>query len=218
MTKAELHRAICNRCSDIYAAKNKDYGDSFALLRKEYPEAILIRIGDKYNRLKQLIRTGDKPAVAESVDDTLMDLACYCLMELVERVLETGALQEQQEIIREAEPEEPEAPQKKTVNKRIRTEKEKTCSVCGKTFLGAPAAKFCSPECRQKGKAAAVAEKSTKPAPATTVGTNGECLREDCIFKGKAGNLTTCDYLLHTKIPRGCPVDNCDKYEPKDRN
>lgn len=100
---------------------------------------------------------------------------------------------------------------------RVRNEKEKTCSVCGKIFIGAPAAKFCSSECRRKNKTAASKAKTGGTVLAKTVGPDGECLRDDCVFKGKAGNLMTCDYLLHTKIPRGCPVENCDKYEPKGR-
>lgn len=213
MTKTELHRVICNQCSDIYAAKNKDYGDSFAVLRKEFPEAILIRIGDKYNRLKQLIRSGEKPAVAESIDDTLMDLACYCLMELVERKLEAGNVPNQHEVVQGADAEDPSEPQKKTVKKKVWTEKEKTCSVCGKTFLGAPAAKFCSPECKRKNKVSSAEEQTAEPEPVAAVGPNGECLRKDCIFIGKTGGLTTCDYLLTTKIPRGCSIENCDKYD-----
>lgn len=66
--KPALHEAICENLNTIYMQKNNDYGDSFAEMRKEYPNAILIRIHDKYARLKRL-----------------MDLANYCIMELVER-------------------------------------------------------------------------------------------------------------------------------------
>ena len=83
MNKTELHKQICEQLTQTYEAKNHDYGDSFSVLRREYSNAILIRIFDKYSRLKTLI---DKEAkVDESIDDTLMDLANYCIMELVER-------------------------------------------------------------------------------------------------------------------------------------
>ena len=84
-TKVDLHKFLCERIHSVYEAKNKDYGDSFSFLRKEFPEAILIRLGDKYNRLKALMKNGKAEVKDESVEDTLLDLANYCLMEIVER-------------------------------------------------------------------------------------------------------------------------------------
>jgi len=84
MTKPEKHAAICQRMNAIYSAKNHDYGDSFAQLRKRQPNAILVRLYDKYLRLETLMQ-GEKAQVAESIDDTLIDLANYCIMELIER-------------------------------------------------------------------------------------------------------------------------------------
>ena len=75
--KLNIHKEICNNLHETYEAKNADYGDSFALVRGEYPNAILIRLNDKLN--------GGKQHVDESIDDTLLDLANYCIMELVER-------------------------------------------------------------------------------------------------------------------------------------
>lgn len=76
---------ICSTLNDIYAKKNHDYGDSFAKLRNELPGAILVRIYDKYSRLKTLMEGAEQRVMDESIDDTLMDLANYCIMELVER-------------------------------------------------------------------------------------------------------------------------------------
>lgn len=71
---------------DIYSRKNADYGDSFAKVRKEVPNAILVRLMDKMERIKTLLFNGERLQVAdEKVDDTLLDLANYCLMEVVER-------------------------------------------------------------------------------------------------------------------------------------
>jgi len=83
--KVELHSGICETLNDIYERKNHDYGDSFAKLRNELPNAILVRIYDKYSRLKTLMQGADQKVKDESIDDTLMDLANYCIMELVER-------------------------------------------------------------------------------------------------------------------------------------
>lgn len=44
-----------------------------------------IRLEDKLNRLKALTRNGNQQVNDESIDDTLMDLANYAIMTLVER-------------------------------------------------------------------------------------------------------------------------------------
>ena len=83
-SKADIHSGICNRLNDIYRCKNADYGDSFAKLREEYPEAICIRLQDKLNRLKTLMQN-EARVKDESIEDTLLDLANYAIMEVVER-------------------------------------------------------------------------------------------------------------------------------------
>lgn len=85
--KLNIHKEICNNLHETYEAKNADYGDSFALVRGKYPNAILIRLNDKLNRLETLMN-GGKQHVDESIDDTLLDLANYCIMELVERKID----------------------------------------------------------------------------------------------------------------------------------
>lgn len=82
--KIETHRIICEKLTDTYAMKNHDYGDSFSKMRKEYDNAILIRIYDKYSRLKTLKGGAEQKVMDEGIKDTLMDLANYCIMELVE--------------------------------------------------------------------------------------------------------------------------------------
>jgi hypothetical protein len=84
-----VHAALCNVMHDLYIRKNQDYGNSFAVLRKEYPPAICIRLFDKYLRLKTLIFDAKDPRVVdESIEDTLMDIANYCVMELTERYMD----------------------------------------------------------------------------------------------------------------------------------
>ena len=82
--KATQFRSIANGLADLYEKKNSDYGDSFAKLRAEFDNAILIRIADKYNRLKSLKSGKIQQVSDESIKDTLLDLANYCIMELVE--------------------------------------------------------------------------------------------------------------------------------------
>lgn len=90
MNKIKIHKSVCDEMHDTYVAKNSDYGDSFSKLRKEYGNiAILIRLSDKLERLKTLM-LGDKPpeVTGESIDDTLLDLANYAVMEVVERKID----------------------------------------------------------------------------------------------------------------------------------
>ena len=82
--KVEIHAKICQSMTDLYKRKNHDYGDSFAKMRKEFDNAILIRIYDKFSRLKTLKSGATQKVSDESIKDTLFDLANYCIMELVE--------------------------------------------------------------------------------------------------------------------------------------
>lgn len=81
--KTDKHIAICAELKDIYEAKNTDYGNSFAKQLEEYGlVSAAIRLEDKLNRFKHLI--GNEAKVDESIQDTLMDLANYAVMTLIE--------------------------------------------------------------------------------------------------------------------------------------
>ena len=84
--KKKLHAKICNEINELYARKNRDYGDSFGLSFAEEGLAMArIRIGDKFNRFKALSRDPDRQMVMdESVRDTLIDLANYAIMTIIE--------------------------------------------------------------------------------------------------------------------------------------
>lgn len=84
MNKVQKHEQICEELNEIYEKKNADYGDSYSKLREEFPDSILIRIYDKYSRLKSLMNA-EAQVKDESIEDTLKDLANYCIMELIER-------------------------------------------------------------------------------------------------------------------------------------
>jgi hypothetical protein len=88
MSKTDLHREICERLNKIYTAKNKDYGDSFGEGFQEYGLTMsAIRLDDKLHRFKQLIKQ-EAEVKDESIIDTLMDLANYSIMTIIE--LENG--------------------------------------------------------------------------------------------------------------------------------
>lgn len=86
--KVVEHHNICSELTDLYARKNADYGDSFGKSYQEYGLAApCLRLDDKLNRLKSL-RTKESQVTDESIDDTLMDLANYAIMTLIERRME----------------------------------------------------------------------------------------------------------------------------------
>lgn len=92
MTKVEKHKELCNYLNDLYARKNADYGDSFHLSYIEEGMAMpRIRLGDKLNRFKQLSKCASSQQVNdESIRDTLIDLANYALMTVLELDEEQG--------------------------------------------------------------------------------------------------------------------------------
>ena len=84
-SKIEKHQKICNELNALYAKKNHDYGDSFHLSFVEEGMAMArIRLGDKYNRFKTLSRSDKQEVNDESIRDTLIDLANYAIMTILE--------------------------------------------------------------------------------------------------------------------------------------
>ncbi len=85
MTKPERHKALCNILNEIYKQKNQAYGDSFHDTFVEEGLAMArIRLSDKLNRFKTLSRNPNIDQADESLTDTLLDLANYALMTILE--------------------------------------------------------------------------------------------------------------------------------------
>ena len=87
MTDKEYkHKQLCESLNALYVRKNHDYGDSFHQTFKEEGFAMArIRLSDKLNRFKTLSRKRGEPQVKdESIQDTLLDLANYALMTVLE--------------------------------------------------------------------------------------------------------------------------------------
>ena len=86
MKKVEQHSIISRELTELYERKNADYGDSFGKSYAEYGLAMpSIRLEDKLNRLKNLtLRSGKQQIAEESIRDTLMDLANYAIMSIIE--------------------------------------------------------------------------------------------------------------------------------------
>ena len=86
VAKVERHKKLCDTLNTIYEKKNHDYGDSFNETFVEEGMAMArIRLSDKLNRFKKLTKPDSRQLVNdESVRDTLLDLANYALMTVLE--------------------------------------------------------------------------------------------------------------------------------------
>lgn len=73
--------SIVEQMKEIYSRKNSDYGNSFEQsLDEEGLAAARIRLGDKWNRFKTLSKGKEIKVTNESLQDTLIDMANYCIM------------------------------------------------------------------------------------------------------------------------------------------
>ena len=61
----------------LFKQKNTDYGDAFA---NHGPIGVLVRLGDKIQRLQKITRTNVQLVKTESLRDTLIDLHNYAAM------------------------------------------------------------------------------------------------------------------------------------------
>lgn len=84
-SKVGRHADICKEINELYARKNHDYGDSFHQTFLEEGLAMArIRLGDKLARFNALTKSGDQQVNDESIRDTLIDLANYAIMTVME--------------------------------------------------------------------------------------------------------------------------------------
>lgn len=81
----QMHKRLLQEMHELYCMKNADYGDSFHLSFEEEGMAMArIRLGDKMNRFKTLTRSETAMVQDESIRDTLIDLANYAVMTVME--------------------------------------------------------------------------------------------------------------------------------------
>lgn len=80
-------RDITEKMRETFLKKNHDYGNSFHETWDEFGDkgiiTALTQISHKYHRLMN-IGLGTKPLVDESIDDTLLDMANYCILTIME--------------------------------------------------------------------------------------------------------------------------------------
>lgn len=77
------YRAIVKQMLEIYKRKSEDYGNTSSDMHKEWGEAYyLIMVEQKIKRLIELYRK-ESPK-NESIEDSWLDLANYCVLRLME--------------------------------------------------------------------------------------------------------------------------------------
>lgn len=85
MDQYEKHKKICDTLNETYIQKNEAYGNSFTdTFEKLGLISAVTRITDKYNRLVNLATNPNVDIGDESIKDTLLDMANYCIMTYME--------------------------------------------------------------------------------------------------------------------------------------
>jgi hypothetical protein len=75
--RIEQMQKVHKEALGLFTKKNADYGDSFA---NYGPVGVIVRMGDKINRLSSVTKNGVHFVDNESIRDTLIDLHNYAAM------------------------------------------------------------------------------------------------------------------------------------------
>lgn len=86
MNKIERHKELLDNLHNLYIAKNHDYGDSVHDTYEKYGlTSFLVRMEDKLNRVRTLNKNiNDIQVPTEKIEDTLLDLANYAILAVLE--------------------------------------------------------------------------------------------------------------------------------------
>lgn len=85
MNNVEHFKKIATELGELYDKKNTAYNNSFGDTYKKLGIiSAVTRISDKYNRLCNLATNPDIDNLGESLEDTLRDMASYCIMTVME--------------------------------------------------------------------------------------------------------------------------------------
>ena len=80
MDRLSQLKKIQYEAANLFERKNKDYGDAFA---NYGPIGVIVRMGDKINRLSSVTNQGINLVKTESIRDTLIDLHNYSAMAIM---------------------------------------------------------------------------------------------------------------------------------------
>lgn len=81
----DTFESVLDEMKELHAKKDKDYGSAFHKSFEEFgATAGVVRLNDKMERVKALVKNGKAEVKDESILDTLKDLASYAVMLYVE--------------------------------------------------------------------------------------------------------------------------------------
>lgn len=85
----DVHKKLLDDMHDLYIKKNADYGNSVHDTYEKYGlVSFLVRMEDKLNRVRNLnkdnVKISDAKVQDEKIEDTLMDLANYAILAIME--------------------------------------------------------------------------------------------------------------------------------------
>jgi hypothetical protein len=84
MTYRDMHDAVLEEIRSIDIRKDHDYGSSFSNIYQKFGLlSSVIRLNDKMSRLETLV-SKEAQVKDESIRDTLLDMANYCIKTIVE--------------------------------------------------------------------------------------------------------------------------------------
>lgn len=92
--KIQKHKELIDGLHELYVTKNSDYGDSVHDTYKKYGlTSFLVRLEDKLNRARTLSRKGtwDRKVLDEKIEDTLLDMANYAILAVIELQMDQEA-------------------------------------------------------------------------------------------------------------------------------
>ena len=81
----DTFESVLDKMKDLHAKKDKDYGSAFHKSFEEFGvTAGVVRLNDKMERVKSLVKNGKAEVKEEGLLDSLEDMACYAVMLYVE--------------------------------------------------------------------------------------------------------------------------------------
>tara|TARA_Y100000590_G_scaffold61203_1_gene65380 strand:- start:3156 stop:3512 length:357 start_codon:yes stop_codon:yes gene_type:complete len=80
MDRMKQFKTVQEEALDLFSKKNADYGDAFANFG---PVGVIVRMGDKINRLSNVTKSNITLIKTETVRDTLIDLHNYAAMAIM---------------------------------------------------------------------------------------------------------------------------------------
>ncbi len=81
----QLHKELIDYLHNLYITKNNDYGNSVHDTYEKYGlTSFLVRLEDKLNRAHSLHLKKEQLVNDEKLEDTLLDLANYAILAVIE--------------------------------------------------------------------------------------------------------------------------------------